>query len=201
MRKRLLLPLAFILCASAQAQPVGQTGLGIKGGAQWSTLMGSDLSYSGVPGGLVGLYFPILASNRLEFQPEVLLSYQGAEVQKKEQAPQQLRMLYAHLPLGVKVFLSNELNLQGGLQVGKCLAATMDDSHVTDEFRPFDVGFIAGLGLDLRSGFDLTARYYGGTTPVLVETSGVNPRNRLLQLTAGYRLMRFGHRKHRLHKA
>lgn len=196
----LFLLAALLFSWAANAQPVGHSGMGIKAGGQWSTLLTSDVTYTGIPGGLAGLYFPFLAGKRFELQPELLLSYQGADLQRTELDPAQLRMLYIDLPLCAKLFLTNEVNLQGGLQAAKCIAATMEDATVTDEFRPVDVGFIAGLGLDLRSGFDLTARYYGGTTPVLNETTGVNPRHRLLQLTAGYRVMRFGHRRHKLQK-
>ncbi len=196
----LSLVFALLFTATAWAQPSSHAGMGIKAGGQWSTLLTSDVTYTSIPGGLAGVYFPFLAAKRFELQPELLLSYQGANLQRSEQEPAKLRMLYIHLPLCAKLFLTNELNLQGGLQAAKCISATMEDATATDEFRPVDVGFIAGLGLDLRNGFDLTARYYGGTTPVLVETTGVNPRHRLLQLTAGYRVMRFGHRRHKLSK-
>lgn len=182
------------------AQPSGQAGMGIKAGGQWSTLLASDATYTPIPGGLLGVYFPLLASARLELQPELLLSYQGCDVQRPDEDPSRLRMLYVHLPVCAKIFLTNEVNLQGGVQAGKRISAWMDDEQVTDRFRPYDVGFIAGLGIDLRSGLDFTARYYGGTTPVLTETTGVNPRHRLLQITAGYRVMRFGRHRHKLKK-
>ncbi len=197
---RLFLITILALPTALHGQQTRKAGMGIKAGAQWSSLLTSDVTYTGIPGGLAGVYFPMLASTRLELQPELLISYQGADLQRPENETSQLRMLYVHLPVSAKLFLTNELNLQAGLQAGKCLSATMEDGSVTDEFRPFDVGFVAALGLDLSSGFDLTARYYGGTTPVLVETTGVNPRHRLLQLTAGYRVMRFSHRRHRIHK-
>ena len=202
MRTSLPLFPVFVLlfAATANAQPSGHGGMGIKAGGQWSTLLASDRTYTAIPGGLVGVYFPLLASARLELQPELQLSYQGCDIQHPEADPSRLRMLYIHLPVCAKIYLTNEVNLQGGLQAGKCLSARMDDERMTDDFRPFDVGFIAGLGLDFRSGFDLTARYYGGTTPVLDETTGVNPRHRLLQLTAGYRVMRFGRHRPKLHK-
>jgi hypothetical protein len=202
MRIPLPLPLAvaLIIPAAASAQPSARAGMGIKAGGQWSTLLASDVTYTSIPGGLAGVYFPLLAAARLEIQPELLLSYQGCDVQRPEENLSRLRMLYVHLPVCAKLFLTNELNLQGGFQAGKCLSARMDDEGVTDDFRPFDVGFIAGLGVDLRSGFDIAARYYGGTTPVLTETTGVNPRHRLLQLTAGYRILRFSHRRHKLRK-
>lgn len=196
-----LCPILFLLmAASANAQPSGHAGMGIKVGGQWSTLLASDVAYTAIPGGLAGVYFPLLATARLELQPELLLSYQGCDVHRNEEDPSQLRMLYVHLPVCAKLFLTNEINLQGGIQAGRCVSVYSDGERITDDFRPFDVGFIAGLGLDLRNGFDLTARYYGGSTPVLNETTGVNPRHRLLQFTAGYRVLRFGHRRHKLHK-
>lgn len=195
-----LCPVLLLLATASYAQPSHHAGMGLKAGGQWSTLIASDVTCTGIPGGLLGLYFPLLTSARIELQPELLLSYQGCDIQRAEKDPSRLRMLYVQLPVCAKIFLTNEVNLQGGVQAGKRLSARMNDEQVTDEFRAFDIGFIAGLGLDLRSGFDLTARFYGGTTPVLTETTGVNPRHRLLQLTAGYRVMRFSQRRHKLHK-
>ncbi len=202
---RLALPLStlltvFVPSPPATAQSVGRSGLGIKAGVQWCTLLAPDLVYSPVPGGIAGIYLPLHAGTRFELQPELLLSYQGADVHRTDADAFPLRMLYVHLPVSAKVFFTNNLNLQGGLQVGKCMTATVADESITEDIRPFDVGFVAGLGLDMRSGFDLTARYYGGTTPVFTDDTGVNPRHRLLQLTAGYRVMRLSHRKYRLHK-
>ncbi len=174
--------------------------MGIKAGGQWSTLLASDANYTPIPGGLLGVYFPLLASARVELQPELLLSYQGSDIQRPDKEPSRLRMLYVHLPVCAKIFLTNEVNLQGGIQIGKGIHARMDEEQAADRFRPYDVGFIAGLGIDLRSGLDFTARYYGGTTPVLTETTGVNPRHRLLQIAAGYRVMRFSRHRHKLHK-
>jgi Outer membrane protein beta-barrel domain len=202
--RRTLHPTFPLLClvafSGANAQSVGRSGLGIKAGVQWCTLVAPDLVYSPTPGGIAGVYVPLHAGSRVELQPEVLLSYQGADVHRTDEEAYPLRMLYIHLPVSAKIFLSNDLNLQGGLQAGKCMSAAASDASVTEDVRPYDVGFIAGLGLDLKSGFDLTARYYGGTTPVFTDDNGVNPRHRLLQLTAGYRVMRLSHRKHRLHK-
>jgi len=192
--------LLFLLGTTATAQPSGHAGMGIKAGGQWSTLLASDATYTPIPGGLIGVYFPLLATARIELQPELLLSYQGCDVQRSDEDPSRLRMLYVHLPLCAKVFLTNEVNLQGGIQAGRRILARTDQEQVTDRFRPYDAGFIAGLGIDLRNGLDFSARYFGGTTPVLTETTGVNPRHRLLQITAGYRVLRFGRHRHKLHK-
>lgn len=201
MRTSLPLSALFLLAAHpTHAQSVGRSGMGIKAGIQWCTLVAPDLVYSATPGGIAGLYLPLHAGARFELQPELLFSYQGADVHRTDAEAFPLRMLYLHLPVSAKVFLSNDLNLQGGVQAARCMSAVADEDQVTDQIRTFDIGFIAGLGLDLKSGVDLTARYYGGTTPVFVQDEGVNPRHRLLQLTAGYRVMRLNHRKHRSHK-
>lgn len=188
------------LAHTAAAQRWGHSGLGAKLGGQLCNLIASDRTYLAVPGAVAGAYVPLLVSDRLELQPELLLSYQGSDLQQVERDAIRLRMLYLQVPLSAKLFLTNAINLQAGVQAGRCLQAKADDVDVTDDMRTYDVGFTAGLGVDLQRGLDITARYYGGTTPTLISTTGVNPRHRLLQLTAGLRLMRFSHRRGRGHR-
>lgn len=153
--------------------------------------------YQAVPGALAGIYFPLLASARLELQPELLLSYQGCDIPLREAGVQELRMLYLQVPLIAKVYLGNAFNMQGGLLMARCLAAQWDGERITDTFRAFDLGYAAGIGMDTHRGLDITARYCAGTSPLLVETTGVNPRSRSIQLTAGLRIVRF--RPQRMH--
>jgi hypothetical protein len=60
----------------------------------------------------------------------------------------------------------------------------------TERYNNLDFGLNGGLGVDLRSGLDLTLRYYSGMSPVLRYDDVLFPKNRTLQFTAGYRLMR-----------
>lgn len=201
MRRALLLFIVLsALVHGTKAQRQGHSGLGVKLGGQLCNLMASDRTYLAVPGAVAGVYVPLLVSARLELQPELLLSYQGSDLQQVERDATRIRMLYLQVPLSAKLFLTNAINLQAGLQAGRCLQAKADDTEVTDDMRTYDVGFTAGLGVDLRRGLDITARYYGGTTPTLLTTTGVNPRHRLIQLTAGLRLVRFSHRRGRGHR-
>jgi hypothetical protein len=185
------------LTHDTSAQRWGHSGLGMKLGGQLCNLIASDRTYLAVPGAVAGAYVPLLVSERLELQPELLISYQGSDLQHVERDATRLRMLYLQVPLSVKLFLTNAINLQAGLQAGRCLQAKADDTDVTADMRTYDVGFTAGLGVDLQRGVDITARYYGGTSPTLIATTGVNPRHRLIQLTAGLRIMRFNHRRAR----
>lgn len=189
--------LAMLLCMQALAQKRGRYGMGVKFGPQWCNLNGSDRAYEAVPGAVAGVYFPLLASARLEFQPELMLSYQGSNVPLGETGSGQLRMLYVQVPLNAKVYLGNTFNLQAGLMVARCLAARADGEVITDRYRNFDSGFTAGIGIDTYRGMDITARYCAGTSPLLLETTGVNPRSRAYQLTLGFRVLRF--RSQRVH--
>lgn len=195
-RSRFVL-LLLLTSMTASAQGPGRNGMGIKLGPQWCNLNASDRTYQPVPGALVGIYFPLLASARLELQPELLLSYQGSNFPVGEAGVQELRMLYLQAPLIAKVYLGNAFSLQGGLLMARCLAAQRDGEKITDTFRAFDVGYAAGIGVDTQRGLDITARYCAGTSPLLVETTGVNPRSRSIQATAGLRIVRF--RPQRMH--
>lgn len=195
--RTLSLLLLVFLCGHATAQNRGRKGMGVKFGAQWCNLSASDRTYEAVPGAAAGIYFPLLASARLELQPELLLSYQGSNMRIGETRSASLRMLYAQVPLNAKVYLGNSFNLQVGLMVARCLMARRDGEVVTDTFRNFDSGFTAGIGVDTYRGMDFTLRYCSGTAPLLLETSGVNPRSRILQVTMGFRVLRF--RSSRVH--
>lgn len=162
---------------------------------QWSTIQAGALDYQPMIGAAMGAYVPLWCGPRLEIQPELLLSYQGAQLVHKEDDPKAIRLIYAQLPITAKFFLTNALNVQGGVQAGKLLAATSADNDVHDDYVPFDFGMLVGLGADLESGLDFGVRFYSGMTPLLVNDDKFYPTNRYTQLSIGYRVARFGHKR------
>lgn len=146
-----------------------------------------------IPGFSVGLYAPIGAAPRFELQPEVLLSMMGTGFIEPDGDRYSIRSLYVHAPVSAKYFLNNEISLQGGVQLGKLIMAQRLDAdgttNVRDKFKTFDMGFTLGLGYDLRSGMDITLRYYSGMPTLLKDDDALFPRSRSLQLTIGKRLM------------
>ena len=98
---------------------------------------------------------------------------------------------FLQLPVNAKLYLGNALNLQGGGYVGRILCANTDGENTTDVFNSWDAGFTFGLGLDMMTGFDLTARYVYGMTNMMDGDDTIFPTNRCLQLTAGWRLVQF----------
>lgn len=185
-----------LTAAGTRAQ---RSALGIKGGVVLSTARSELVRYGPVPGATLGPYAALGVSDRIEVQPELLVSLQGASYLVGEDEARWVdRHLYAQLPVSVKFFVSNTFNLHMGGQLGWLLLArteTVEEARTTtDRFVPLDAGIIAGLGLDLIGGTDLTLRYYGGVTPTLAEDSTVYPRNNTLQLTVGYRFRPFKRR-------
>jgi hypothetical protein len=185
----LLLASLFWLTTSAQ-----RIALGLKGGLMISGTKAIHISTTAVPGAVAGLYMPYHAGPRLELQPELLVGFLGAAYQQPDADRYVARTLYIQVPLSAKFFLNNEINLQGGVQGGKLLMAYHETADgpvtTTERYNNLDFGLNGGIGIDLRSGLDLTLRYYSGMSPVLRHDEVLFPRNRTLQFTAGYRLMR-----------
>jgi hypothetical protein len=193
-----LLTLALSLHASAQSRPA-RSGIGFKLGPQLASQRAAGYNFQPVPGGVLGMYFPIWIRPRLELQPELLGSMQGSSYDIPDDGGRIVtNTYYLQLPVTAKLFLGNVLNLQGGGYIGQLLAANTDGENTKDAFNGMDAGFILGLGIDMMSGFDLTARYVYGKTNLMRGDDTVFPTTRCLQLTAGWRLMRFKHRTHKL---
>ncbi|MFT3886228.1 MAG: porin family protein [Flavobacteriales bacterium] len=148
-------------------------------------------------GGVAGAYFPLDCGMRFEIQPELLVSAQGAALTYGENGRREMRMLYVQLPIIAKVFLSNVLNVQGGVQGGMLLAATEDGGNVKERYRTTDASLAIGLGVDMTSGWDMTFRYTSGLTSILVSDKAIYPTNRTMQASLGYRFLHFSHQRMR----
>lgn len=196
-RLRSLVWCGLVLSLPAFGQRPSRSGVGLKAAGQWATQHAEGLTYQPIPGAAGGVYFPLWCGYRFELQPELLVSFQGASQQIPEGDAIQLRTLYVQLPLSAKLFLSNTFNAQFGVLGGRLLNAKVDGEDASDIYRPWDFGFTAGLGVDLSSGVDITARYYMGHTPVISGNDNGFPKNRVAQLSFGYRVARFSHARHR----
>lgn len=199
LRPFLLSLLGMALSIPLLAQRPSKSGVGFKAGIQGASFRAAGVNYKPVAGGVLGIYAPIWVTPHLEMQSEVLLSAQGAAYILPENERSVVRTFYAQLPLSVKLYLDRTFNLQGGVQAGYLLLATSEGETVTDRFRPMDVGFNVGLGIDPKRGLDLTLRYYSGLSALLADDTTTYPTNRTLQLSAGYRFYQFTQRRVRRH--
>lgn len=190
-RASILIPI-FALCAISQAQ---STGFGVKGGAVVSSMKVLQKRTAPLVGGTVGLYLPVGIGPRVELQPELLATTMGAEFLDPEGIQRTLRSVYVQLPVTAKIYLSNTFHFSGGYQFGWLLHAREtqgdDQANVTDQFKSMDMGFVGGIGADLRSGVDISLRAYGAMTRALRNDETLFLKNRSAQLTIGYRFVQF----------
>lgn len=185
-----------LLALPAVAQRPSRSGIGLKAGLQWSTIQSGGQNMQSIPGAAAGAYAPLWFGNRLEFQPELLLSYQGATHFHKEDPAREIRLLYAQLPVSAKLYLTNAVNVQLGVEAGYLVAANVDGNDAMESYKPFDFGLLGGIGVDMMNGLDITARFYSGLTPILADDIELFPTNRCTQLSVGYRIAQFNRSRH-----
>ncbi len=190
---RPIVALLVLLALPVMAQRSSRSGIGLKVGAQLANTRSAAFTYEPITGAVLGGYMPIWVANRFELQPELLFSMQGSALTPSEGNRQVTYLFYTQVPLSAKLYVSNALNLQTGVQAGWMVTALQDGNSVKDRYKPMDLGFNVGVGLDLIGGTDLSVRYYSGMTPMLLNDDLIYPTNRTLQLTAGYRMVRFKH--------
>ena len=197
--RSLTYPLSIVACllsgiADAQ-QP--SSGLGLKGGPELTSWRSAARAYRPMMGFVAGLYAPIGLANRVELQPEVLLSYQGAGWEAPEEGHHTIRELKVQFPITAKYFLDRTLNLQAGAYGAFELQAHQDGSDIQDRMRPMEMGMMVGIGIDGQTGLDLSLRYAGGMTSLLEQDLVLYPTTRALQLACGYRFVQFRAKRRR----
>jgi hypothetical protein len=194
MRRATSPPALLVLLLFVPLLSVAQrSGIGIKGGMLASHTRSGAYSSQYIPGATVGIYAPLLGSARFELQPEVLFTALGSGHTSPDGERYSVRTLYLQVPLSAKVYFSNVINVQAGVQASMLIGAQQhgagDATDITDSYRPDEVAILLGLGADLRTGLDLTLRYHNGMTPVLQDDDSLFPRNQALMFTVGYRIV------------
>lgn len=188
---RLFLLVMLMAPLLGHGQRPSHSGLGYLGGPQAATWRSEAVNYRAVPGLVAGLYVPVWAGNRVEIQPELLLSLQGASRDLPDGERTIMRTLHATMPVSLKIFLNSTVNIQAGVQGGYLLMAKADGQDISDELSPLDMGVNVGVGIGTMRGLDITLRYYSGLSNALVEDLTIYPSNRTLQLTIGHRFKQF----------
>ncbi len=154
--------------------------LGVKAGLSLSTFSGNDfLSVDPKLGFYVGGVVEIPAFlDEFYFQPEVLLQLQGSGIESDE-----LNLLYLHLPLMGKYYITDHIALELGPQLGFLLAENWDEDFTAVDTKSLHLGLNIGGGYSLNKNIYLHARFSRGLTTVL---KGFHTKNVAFQLGASY---------------
>ena len=157
------------------AQDVSFAG---KFGFNISSIGGADIDESDP---LLGIHIGGLAEIPLQddlyFQPEVLISMQGADV-----GTANLKLTYLLFPLIGKYFITEDISLEAGPQIGVLLGDNSEDFMFVNT-NSFDFALDLGAGYRLNQNIYFQARHTFGITKVI---DNAKTRNGVFQISASY---------------
>jgi len=182
MKRIILVALVFWGCNKTSAQDIN---FGLKGGLNFCTLVGSDQSKLFL-GANLGGYIEIKESNKFSFQPELLVSIQGARTDGYTR-----KLKYVYIPLMTKYKITEKINIQAGPQIGFLTSVKYNNYEVKERYNSIDFGVNLGVGYELSENMFLEARYCNGLIPTKKEKD-LDPgesetKNAVVQLSVGYR--------------
>lgn len=157
--------------------------LGIKAGANFANI--SDVSdFSSKTGFQAGIFAGIKFTDKVGIQADMLYSQQGAKFKFGD-----FDLTYINVPIVVKYYLIQGLNIQAGPQFGFIVddKISVDLGDVTNDAKAknFDLSGVVGAGYDFPFGIRLDARYNFGLTEVS-EIDGTDGKNSVFSVALGY---------------
>lgn len=186
MKKSVLLTIIMVLnLATISAQ---EFNIGAKAGLNLATL-GGDFNNGKTRtsfhlGGMVEI--PVL--DAFSVQPELLYSSQGAKSTEFDEDV--VKFDYLNIPIMAKYYVTEEISIEAGPQVGILLSAKTDIDGETDDIKDItkstDFGFNLGLGYKMESGINFAARYYFGFNINDIPNDTDKITNGVFQISVGY---------------
>lgn len=205
-----------IVCAMLATLAVGVSGaagqerqVGLKAGVNVASIVFDGDSTEGYNerrvGFLVGGFAVLPVNGPIAIQVEALFSQKGAKLSvEEENLEATLELDYLDVPVMLRVqgpvLGNNRLHFFGGPSLAfrtGSRSKLSDQSfeyaqgsidNIEDDIEPFDLGIVAGAGLDIGRRVVVDARYSWGLSTVNKDTSdGVELKNRVLSIMAGVR--------------
>lgn len=161
-----------------------ETKFGVKGGLNIASL--TNLSYTkSLVGFNIGGFAEIKLNEKFAIQPELLYSGQGAKYIDGTKS----NLNYVNVPIMAKYFITEELNIEAGPQVGFLMSAKEDGTDIKDLVKSTDFGVNLGAGYDITKNIGLNLRYCLGLSGVDKEILAGNKssKNSVIQLSVGYK--------------
>ncbi|MEK6780766.1 MAG: porin family protein [Bacteroidota bacterium] len=213
---RIFFTLAVWMTTMLSATGQAQIGIGLKGGWNYAGLSGVN-SVTNATTNKSGYHFgayTLIKLTKIAIQPEVIFSQQG-ETYTYSGSDYGTDINYLNIPVMLKLYLIQGLNLQAGPQLGFVTQATgslknettgaiTNDQDVKEFLNTTDFAIGMGVGWDLPFGLNITARYNIGISDINKYTGGTVPnnvstwmgtsesKNQVFQFSVGYRIFKIG---------
>lgn len=213
MKKIILSVIAIATFGFSQAQEVKY---GAKAGLNLATLSGDIEDLNSKIGFHIGAFAEIKFTEKFSFQPELLMSTQGAKYEYSESEifggtefgfseESNLKLTYLNIPLMAKYYATSKFSLEVGPQIGFLVSAKEDYEYVEtidgdvdysesedgidvkDNFKSIDFGMNFGLGYNFTDNVSAGIRYNLGLSNILEDSGDFEAQNSVFQLSLGYR--------------
>lgn len=179
MKKLIVAVITVFIGTTAFSQEID---LGVKAGVNFANISDVD-NLSSKTGFQAGIFAGIKFTDKVGIQADVLYSQQGAEFDAGK-----FDLNYVNIPIVLKYYLVQGLNVQAGPQFGFILD---DDIYEVQNGGPIikgnaeksDVSAVVGVGYDFPFGIRLDARYNFGFTDVIKDN---NSKNSVASIALGY---------------
>ena len=191
MNKVKVLLIALVISVSGISQSID---LGVKAGVNFSSINYDNVASSSITGFQAGVFAGIKFSDKLGVQTDVLYSKQGAELTVSS-VLQQIDLSYVNVPIVLKYYVFQGLNIQVGPQFGFVIDDNIKEILAGQvDAKSADVSGVVGLGYDLPLGLRVDARYNFGFSDVLDgiipgETNKGDSSNKVFSIAVGYTLL------------
>lgn len=152
---------------------------GIKGGVNFSDIEGkigsmeldTKISYH------IGAFYEIGMGNTFSFQPEVIFSVQGADVDSNHSLDE-IDLKYINIPMLLKVYLTPKFSIEAGPQFSYLISDNLKNIETED----FDFALAGGISVYLTNSLFLQGRYVHGLSEFSKEAE---VKNKNIQLSLG----------------
>ena len=204
MKSKLILVVLFVAGIAFQGMSQVQFAVGLKGGLNLSKFdVNAGASNIDNRTGYHGGAFALIKITKIGIQPEVLFSKQGSNFQVNT-TNYKANFDYINVPIMLKLYLVAGLNLQLGPQFGFLtiddLKKTVQNTNNTQAAQALftkknDTSINVGAGWDLPFGLTLDARYNIGLSDIKLQADATNPvnfKNKVIQISLGYKLIKLG---------
>jgi len=167
---------------------------GVKAGVNFSSISTDISNYE--PSSTSDFHAGVFAEFKLpkiSIQPELLYSRQGAKI--SSDAPfSKLNYNYLNVPIIVKYYLIDGLNLQVGPQLGflttaetyTLISGSDNATDVKETLKSTDLSLAIGVGIDLPLHFNASVRYNWGISDINDDAASDAIRNQVVQISVGY---------------
>ncbi|MEO9893760.1 porin family protein [Aurantibacter sp.] len=160
----------------------GEIRFGAKAGLNISTFINKDyFDVTPKPGGFIGGLAEIPITEGIYAQPELLISFQGADI-----GPGDLNLIYLHVPLMGKYHITDEFAAELGPQLSLVLSDNASDYINNGEelkTNTFQVAFNLGGGYRLNESLYFQARFSVGLSKTVQDST---VKNGIIQIGAAY---------------